>query len=922
MIEGEFNGYTIRLVQTEDDLRVLSDAVCRYDVRVGMDTETTGLSYVRDHVVGISIACGEGYGRGQYVGYYLPLRHYGYSHNLPVSAVIKEVQRIVDSRVTLWWNRSFDYSMLEKDGFIAPFVGGSHDIQMMAHEIYNEQYPSLKAFAKRMLKFQTISYEDTAAVGHDFGSVDPESGYIYAGFDAIMTGLLGLKIWRDYPQVHPIYALDNMCVEAVRRLTQEPIYLDYDYLDRELRVVSDEVEGLRQDIYRLVGYPFNVNSTRDVADALSRFVTLTVRTKNGFKVDKTVLSGIDHPLARLLLAYSARSTYMGFVSKMASWRGTDVRLNYNLVVALTGRMSSSGSEGNDYYKPYNGQNVPKVELKAYLHEDALLGYSLRDEREGCVEVDGKPVQYKTKGGLRCAFVAAPPGDEGAWVTLGLDYASEEIAVAANMSGEEGLLYPLKHGLDVHLYVADKMFGVRDPAFRSKSKAVSFGKLYGGGAHLIGSRLGITDSAAQELIIHYDSVMPRLKAWQGSLVKSAQRTGFARTYFGRSIYVGKWFNSPDRGLQGYAKRVSLNSPIQGCLPSYLYQEVAEGVAQPLRACVGQRVPYRDYGTGSVRQGVPTFRGKDELHAVLFNTGDFIVMNPVHKFKRYGDDVLLGLDDMGAQYVELVPSRRKSFMCTMCGLWCSLRGGHVETLESLASLGLAGRSVALSEGAWHWGLFRAFMLRKRYKTGSLVKAAVLRSLCDLFGYNLIYDYAHSATGVYVFKVAWGRSCKAKGVFASGLGVKADVVSPSMCTGKQVYPLAGFVHKNTGGDMIRRCLVKLARLQLDNAEFGANVKFLATIHDEVQVRVRRSYLQKALRVMLQIMNFWPSNFQTPVLTEPCVGWSQGLELDIDAVSEDGYIIPKGFTPPQSYIDAHPGWYYVDSWVRDEKLHHNVDW
>ena len=58
--------------------------------------------------------------------------------------------------------------------------------------------------------------------------------------------------------------------------------------------------------------------------------------------------------------------------------------------------------------------------------------------------------------------------------------SEEVALVANMSREEGFLYPLRHDLDVHMYVAETRFHVSDPEFRDKSKAVSFGKIYGGG----------------------------------------------------------------------------------------------------------------------------------------------------------------------------------------------------------------------------------------------------------------------------------------------------------------------------------------------------------------------------------------------------------------------------------------------------------
>lgn len=424
MLWGDFNGYRIGLVQTLGDLEVVRGQLSSKTL-CGIDTETTGLSYISDRVVGVCISCGSSYSKKDYAGFYFPIRHYGYSANLPVEDVISFTQYVVDNFRTAWWNRSFDFSMLELDGFRCPFVGGTHDIQFMAHEMFNEEYPKLKDFSKKLLKFQTILFEDNAAEANNFATTDPEVTFVYAGADALQTALLGIRIWEDYPQVRKIYALDNECGEAVRRMTKTPIRFDFDFLDSEVRRSTQRMLEIEQDIYRMVGYPFNVKSGRECADALSRFVTLTVKTKSGeYKVDKDILRSIDHPLAKLLLEHSAVSTYLSsFVKKMASWRKSGpIRLNYNLVVALTGRMSSSASKGNDYYSPLNAQNIPKIEEKQYLHPHPHIGYCLRPYEEGCVRDDaGKPVRYKTKAGLRHTFMADDGGKEDEWVFVGFDY---------------------------------------------------------------------------------------------------------------------------------------------------------------------------------------------------------------------------------------------------------------------------------------------------------------------------------------------------------------------------------------------------------------------------------------------------------------------------------------------------------------------
>lgn len=437
MLWGTFNGYKVGLVQNLSDLDYIR-ADLHANIIAGFDSETTGLSFVRDRVVGVCIATGKTYSKDDYCGYYIPIRHVGYHANLPVDLVIAFVQYVVDNYMTMWWNRSFDFSMLELDGFKAPFVGKTHDVQFMAHEIFNERYPKLKVFAKRLFGFKTIDFEENNADNGNFGSTDPEVSFIYAAADPLITTLCGLRIWSDYPHIRQIYPLDNESGEAVRRLAKADILLDYDFLDQEVIRTSARMEDVRQRIYQLVGYVFNISSEDDKADALSRFVTLTVRTKSGkFKTDKNVLATIDHPLAKLMLEYNALGTYLkSFVSKMASWRHRQipVHINYNLVVALTGRMSSSGSEGNDFYVPFNGQNCPKVSLKMYLHTDPLIGYCLKHEVEGAVcDESGKPIKYKTKGGLRDAFLANPPGEDD-WVMVGNDYCIHPDTLVSTPSG--------------------------------------------------------------------------------------------------------------------------------------------------------------------------------------------------------------------------------------------------------------------------------------------------------------------------------------------------------------------------------------------------------------------------------------------------------------------------------------------------------
>ena len=110
-------------------------------------------------------------------------------------------------------------------------------------------------------------------------------------------------------------------------------------------------------------------------------------------------------------------------------------------------------------------------------------------------------KMKVKGGLRDAFIC-PPG----YVWLTGDYASEEIRLIANYSGETNYLEPIKKGYDIHNYIAKEMFGYEDPSHRTKVKILNFACNYGANEYTIAQRLNIDVPKAKELLDHFYKTM--------------------------------------------------------------------------------------------------------------------------------------------------------------------------------------------------------------------------------------------------------------------------------------------------------------------------------------------------------------------------------------------------------------------------------
>lgn len=884
MRDAIFNGYPVHLVETVEEIHSLKEKFTP-KVMCGVDCETKGLEFKPEQVVGVCLSGGSDYSVKGYAGYYLPIRHNGYN-NLPIKDVMELTQWVINNRQTVFHNRNFDASMLEYDGIKIPFVGGMHDSQIMCYLVFNEPYPALKDYSKRFLKWDMIEFSENKAEDHNFGSTNPEITFRYAAGDPVATVMLARKMWNDYPYIRKIYKIDNFTLEAVRLLSQNELTLDYEYLEALKEETERKLKEIQTRIYSLSGvYGFNIDSAKEKADVLSRFVTLTEKTKTGkFKTDEEALMKLNHPIARLMVEYSETRVFLkSFVAKMCSYKGRVVRANYNTVNVPSGRLSSGGSSGNPYFIPQNLQNVPKEEERLFLHRHPVLGYVLDREEEGCVRLkDGTPIKVKTKTGLHRAFI---PHDKD-WFIMTSDYCSQEMALAANFSREPNLVEPLLAGKDIHNHVAKAMFGFEDPDHRTKVKVLNFACMYGAEGPTIANRLGVPVDEGKALFAKYKATMSKLYAWKTEVAKQAKKRGYSLTYFGRPIYLLKFLSSSERGKAAYAERLAINSTIQGCLPGMTFVPSQDGkTLKTFHACIAERVLFSKDEKKLERRGVPTYRGKDLCYYVKFKSGDFVVCSQNHKFLKYKSErALLSIADTKSIPVQLVPPQKKvkfwsALFKVMTGQCSTTSLGNLFSQTMKASVPANDVKIASA-------LLRAYLLKDELKTTNFFAAHTFRSLVDLYGYNLV-QVEHGK-----YRLKWRRKRGSKLEYTFEVGYD-NVVSPSMISGYQTYPLSGFVHKNTGADLMRLFLIKFTMLNKTNEEWRNNTRMILPVHDEQNLEVHKDYLYKAWKYMKKVMEFKPDNFVIPIVVDSGVGTSWGNCLDFDCISLKNRIVPKDLDP-----------------------------
>lgn len=373
MLRSKFNGRDIYLIETVEELSKLRQAVVKCGT-LGLDCETTGLDFNKDRAVGVCISFSDK------KGFYVPYRHSDYENNLPKDKVIEMCQYILDNKIVMFFNRNYDLNMLEFDGVKIPYNGRFHDVQVMCWEATNEPFPSLKKYTKMYLKWDMIEFETAAGTdedgnsNHNFGLVDPREGYRYAAGDPLATVALGKYMWNNYPYIRKIYPLDNLATEAVRRMGQEVVSIDYNLLKQLADESERELRDLRYQIIKFVGYEFNIGSNREKGRALSRFVTLTVKTKNGdFSMRDEIISEIDHPLAQLMVKYSKAFKFNNsFIKPLLKLEGTPIRFNFKTVDVPTGRMAClAGDTKVRVIRSWSASHEEDIQLKEVYANDRI-----------------------------------------------------------------------------------------------------------------------------------------------------------------------------------------------------------------------------------------------------------------------------------------------------------------------------------------------------------------------------------------------------------------------------------------------------------------------------------------------------------------------------------------------------------------------
>jgi DNA polymerase-1 len=97
--------------------------------------------------------------------------------------------------------------------------------------------------------------------------------------------------------------------------------------------------------------------------------------------------------------------------------------------------------------------------------------------------------------------------------------------------------------------------------RSAAKTINFSIIYGISPFGLSRRLGISRAEASSFIETYFQQYSGVKGFFDSVVSRARESGYVETLLGRRRYVPE-INSQNRNIAEAARRVAINTPIQG------------------------------------------------------------------------------------------------------------------------------------------------------------------------------------------------------------------------------------------------------------------------------------------------------------------------------------------------------------------------
>lgn len=545
------------------------DDICKCrGFKVVFDTETTGLEFWRDSIIGLGIHCPQAgvsgyfptctyedlpYGKEKSRKVWLGLRDYSKS-----SQGRKVLETVVEQKTRNTAIPDEDLVQQAKDAMF--FVADDPKTLLIGHNAkFDSHFLSLPLFS---LPCQIL---DTAVMVHLYDSrlqkslekaeqyflgssskrqhVDTAKGESrlmpwhwnlehlaeYCVNDCIVTYQLAETLMpelRSY-KLNKLLVLQMKYLRTLQRMETRGLRLDYEFIEQALEVLQGNLAALERDLYETVGKEFNWRSGPQLSKVLYQDMGIPMpenpfadedgvdrsRMAHVNKYNKTrtssfiLMEKVQHPLGGLVLEMRECDKLIKYLigyRQLADGQGI-MHGSFNPTGTRTGRLSSS--------KP-NLQNIPSAHR---AREDTGV-FSGGGVRQG---------EYN----LRQAIIAKP-----GHTLVSIDHRQQEMRMFGILAQEPVMMESLRNREDIHMRVALAVWGDcgedENALHREWSKAIGFGLIYGMTTGSLQYKLNKTPEEAQKIAQDYWDTFPRIQPWLNEVIRDCTRNGYVRYWSGR------------------------------------------------------------------------------------------------------------------------------------------------------------------------------------------------------------------------------------------------------------------------------------------------------------------------------------------------------------------------------------------------------
>ena len=475
--------------------------------RFAIDTETTGLDYFKDIIVGISVSL-----PSIDKHYYIPVNHTE-GRQLPADYVFNALKPILENPMyrKILFNAKYDAHMFIRHGI---YMTNIYFDGFVAMKLLNENEESyaLKNLATKYGKHfgfedKSATYEELFGKGGfqdaQFETADGKRGIAvyYACKDTHLT----YRFYKDFvmkhferlPKLKSLYfdierPITDICID----MEQNGFLIDMSFAEKYGRKLSHQITRLEKVLTGVFG-DININSPAQLSVVLYDTLGLQDVSKKRSTDAKTLKKlAKHHKGVKLLLKYRDLMKLFGtYIHPMPNMIEKDGRLHgqFKQVSTATGRFASSNP---------NLQNLPALARK---------------------------------------MIVSPNG----YVIIGSDFSQIEPRILAHFTGDESMIDAYVTGRDLYVEMAMKVFGFEmkycldkakspDGTFepRRAVKSVLLGIMYGMGSKTLAGNLGMTEAQAKQIIDDFYAAFPKVKTWMDEKIRFAEENEYIETMFGR------------------------------------------------------------------------------------------------------------------------------------------------------------------------------------------------------------------------------------------------------------------------------------------------------------------------------------------------------------------------------------------------------